>query len=40
MRYYKTIDNGYIISIGTGSGGEDVVIWIDERPTSGLLEED
>ena len=24
MRYYKTIDSGYIISIGTGSGGEEI----------------
>ena len=21
MRYYKTIDNGYLISVGTGNGG-------------------
>ena len=24
MGYYKTIDNSYIISIGTGSGGEEI----------------
>lgn len=24
MRYYKTIDNGYIISIGTGNGGTEI----------------
>ena len=24
MRFYKTIDNGYIISIGTGNGGEEI----------------
>ena len=24
MRHYKTIDSGYIISIGTGSGGEEI----------------
>jgi len=24
MRYYKTIDSGYIISIGTGNGGTEI----------------
>lgn len=24
MKYYKTIESGYIISIGTGSGGEEI----------------
>ena len=24
MRFYKTIDGGYIISIGTGNGGEEI----------------
>ena len=24
MRYYKQIDNGYILAIGTGNGGEEI----------------
>lgn len=24
MRYYKLIDNGYILAIGTGNGGEEI----------------
>ena len=24
MRYYKTIDNGYILSVGTGPGGTEI----------------
>lgn len=24
MRYYKTIDSGYILAIGTGSGGTEI----------------
>lgn len=24
MRYYKTISDGYILSIGTGAGGEEI----------------
>jgi len=24
MKYYKTVDNGYIISVGTGSGGTEI----------------
>ena len=24
MRYYKTIDNGYILAIGTGNGGTEI----------------
>lgn len=26
MRYYKTIDNGYISAIGTGGGGTEITV--------------
>lgn len=26
MRYYKLVENGYIVAVGTGAGGEEIAV--------------